>query len=288
VSAIMNKLHYATAKDYENSACVVFGANTKNAGTAPTFHQANSYSYFSADVIRQADNKLFSLPENFKLGNQLWDDGNINFENNLKVEIEKVSNHFQKILQAKKIPICLGGDHIIKYAALLAINNIFKDDVGIVYVDAHPDCEQQAELNYASILHHSFQLSHLKPKQVMLVGIRQFTENEVQSLTKLNTIGIIKGLDFCSLGIHEILNKIIDHFTGLKYLYFSIDLDGLSPCSAPAVESPYPGGPTLNELLFLIQHLRSRFEYIGMDISEHIPEADKDHRTALAAVRIFK
>lgn len=287
----MKKLRYACCSNYTEADCILFGANTQNAGTAPTFTtEDDRKALFSADIIRQIDNELYSLPENFKSGNKLWDMGNIELVNNtITSEINTVSSQYCTIFKDKKIPICLGGDHIIKFAALSALDLIVPNQYGVVYIDAHPDCEKQDTLSYASILYHGFLLPHLTPLQVMLVGIRQFTEHEVLSLNAYQSdIGIIKGTDFGLLNMKEILEKIRKQFKGLKYLYFSIDLDGLSPCCAPAVESPYPGGPTLNQILYLIQNLRSDFNYIGLDISEFIPNLDKNHLTALTASRLLK
>ncbi len=92
----------------------------------------------------------------------------------------------------------------------------------------------------------------------------------------------------CSAVNAEQLQKIQKKFRGLKYLYFSIDLDGLHPSCAPAVESPYPGGPTIDQAILLVQLLRGHFNYIGMDITEFVPALDHQHITALSAARLLK
>ncbi|CEG56101.1 Agmatinase (fragment) [Legionella fallonii LLAP-10] len=84
------------------------------------------------------------------------------------------------------------------------------------------------------------------------------------------------------------VQKIVTQFSGLKYLYFSVDLDGLNPSCAPGVESPYPGGPDINQVIYLIHKLKEHFVYVGMDISELIPKLDPNHVTALSAARILK
>lgn len=209
--------------------------------------------------------------------------------NSIAEETELVSSHFVTLFTQDKAAICLGGDHIIKFAALKALDQMLPGEYGVVYLDAHPDCEAQESLSYSSILHHGFKLPHLKPSQIMLTGIRQFTESEAKALIAYQPeIGTIMGSDFSSANMEKLAEKIIAQFNGLKYLYFSIDLDGLSPSCAPAIESPCPGGPSLNQVIYLIQHLRNHFTYVGMDISEFIPKLDKNHITALSAARIMK
>lgn len=281
---------YATCKKRAHARCEIFGANTQCAGTAPTFSLAQDREIFSADFIREVDNRLYSFPENFKSGEHLWDSGNLNFnERSIVAETELVSSRFEALFQEEKVPICLGGDHVIKYSALKALDTTIPGEYGVVYLDAHPDCEAQKILTYSSILHHGFLMPNLKPRQIMLTGIRQFTENEAKALKVYQSeIGVIMGSEFASTSMDNVLDKIIKQFSGLKYLYFSIDLDGLNPSCAPAVESPYPGGPSLNQIIYLIQHLKKNFTYIGMDISEFIPELDKNNITALSAARIMK
>ncbi len=285
-----SQFNYASCTNRAHARCEVFGANTQCAGTAQTFTLSHDRGLFSADFMRGVDNRLNSLPENFKTGDYLWDAGNLHFnEHCIRAETELVSSRFEALLQEEKVPICLGGDHVIKYSALKALDSIIPGEYGVLYLDAHPDCESQETLSYSSILHHGFILPSLKPRQIMLTGIRQFTENEAKALKAYQPhIGVIMGSEFASASLENMIDKIIKQFSGLKYLYFSIDLDGLNPSCAPAVESPYPGGPTLNQVIYLIQNLRKHFTYIGMDISEFIPQLDKNHITALSASRIMK
>ncbi|MCE0723745.1 arginase family protein [Legionella resiliens] len=286
----MPQLSYATCYDYEKAKAVIFGVNTQSAGTAPTFSGTSTQDEFSADFIRRVDNRLYSFPENFKPGDELLDAGNLEVANhNLANEIEIVSTHFYKLIKNNKKPICLGGDHVIKYAALKALDQAIPGEYGVIYLDAHPDCEAQDILSYSSILHHGFLLPSLIPRQIMLLGIRQFTESEVSGLSRYHPdIGIIMGSEFCNTNMEIMAQKIITQFYGLKYLYFSIDLDGLNPACAPAVESPYPGGPDVNQIICLLHLLQHHFTFIGMDISELIPSLDRSHSTALSAARILK
>jgi agmatinase len=286
----MTKLRYASSSDCANARSVIFSVNTKCAGTAPTFSSTSDRNEFSADFIREVDNRLFSLPENFKSGDQLWDEGNLVIhQHTISDEIQLVYSKFCALMKNKKKPICLGGDHIIKYAALKALDDIVPGEYGVIYLDAHPDCEAQDVLSYSSILHHGFLLPSLAPHQIMLMGIRQFTESEAAALnTYQPNIGVIMGSEFACTDLEMMTEKIIAQFSGLKYLYFSIDLDGLSQSCAPAVESPYPGGPNINQVIYLLHSLRNHFNYIGMDICELIPKLDHNHITALSAARIIK
>lgn len=43
--------------------------------------------------------------------------------------------------------ICLGGDHVIKYSALKALDRIIPGEYGVVYLDAPQDCEAQKNID---------------------------------------------------------------------------------------------------------------------------------------------
>ena len=287
----MIKLKFASAVTSGSANCILFGANTLCAGTAPTTAKIERReNAFCADIIRKVDNIHYSLPENYRLGDKLWDAGNLKIHKHDKSsEIIQVKEYIGSVLSQNKVPICLGGDHMIKYAAIAALNDHKPGEFGIIYIDAHPDCEVNDSVSYSSILHHGFLLEDFQPEQVMLVGLRQFTENEAQALKKYSEkIGILSGTDFYSFSVNELIDKTIQQFKGINYLYFSIDLDGLDTASAPGVESPYPGGPTLGQVIYFIQTLAKHFRYIGMDISEYLPEQDVNHITAFTAARLIK
>ncbi|HHF7365448.1 TPA: arginase family protein [Legionella bozemanae] len=210
----MTQMNYATCIDYEKAKTVIFGVNTQCAGTAPTFSSTSNQDEFSADYVRRVDNKLFSLPENFKTGDALWDAGHLEIaDHTLANEIEVVSSYFYELINNDKKPICLGGDHIIKYAALNALDQAIPGEYGVIYLDAHPDCEAQDSLSYSSILHHGFLLPSLTPRQIMLTGIRQFTEREASALFHYQPdIGIIKGSEFNSINLETAAQKISLNF----------------------------------------------------------------------------
>jgi agmatinase len=74
----------------------------------------------------------------------------------------------------------------------------------------------------------------------------------------------------------------------VRRVFLSVDLDGLAPHEVPAVEAPFPGGPTFRELLVLLRALAQRYELVGMDITEFIPEFDPIKLTALVTARLVK
>lgn len=282
-------LQFATCADERRARSVLFGANTQGAGFSESARGKSDAprALFTADSVRAADNESPSLTEQLADGSTLFDAGNLPLEGLAPDEqVARTRERFLGLFRQGQRPICLGGDHLIKYAALSAVSAAF-EDCGVVYFDAHPDCALDERLFYGSILHHAWKLPHVRPERTSLLALRQVSLVEREGLRHWKP-GIIHAMDFCVRGVPGVLESLRAQLGDSKRLFLSIDLDGLSPHEVPAVEAPYPGGPTLMELLAVLRSLADHYELVGMDVSEFIPEFDPVKLTALTTARLVK
>jgi agmatinase len=290
---MVKKLDYAAAPNVDSALAVVFGANSQGAGISESFvgqtikDKLIAPTLFSGDAIRVADNESPSLPDNFKLGSHLFDAGNLDLEGLTPAQqITKIKNQYLNLFAAKKFAIGLGGDHFIKFAALSAVSEAVPG-TAVIYVDAHPDCVLSDSLAYNTILHHAFQLPGISPLQTSVVGLKQVNEAEAEGLRKWQPC-LIRSTDFAALSMADVIEKLKHQLRGCQNVYLSVDLDGLDPSSAPAVEAAYPGRPSLHDLICIIHSFAEDFHFIGMDISEHLPQLDPFKITGLTAARLLK
>ncbi|MBM7114467.1 arginase family protein [Archangium primigenium] len=282
-------LRFATCAEERQARSVLFGANTQGAGFSESARGQSDTprAVFTADFVRAADNESPSLTEALADGRTLFDAGNLPLEGlPASVQVERTRERFLGAFRQGQRPICVGGDHLIKYAALSAVSAAF-EDCGVVYFDAHPDCALDERLFYGSILHHAWRLPHIRPERTSLLALRQVNAAEREGLAHWKP-GIIPALDFCVRGLPGVLDALQAQLGGARRLFLSIDLDGLSPHEVPAVEAPYPGGPSLRELLALMHALAGRYELVGMDITEFLPAFDPAKLTALTTARLVK
>ncbi|QRN99191.1 arginase family protein [Archangium violaceum] len=285
-------LQFATCAVERKASAVLFGANTQGAGFSESARgkaaEAGERRHlFSGDFVREADNESPSLTEQLADGASLYDAGNLPLSGlSAEEQVARVRARFLELFQRGQRAVCLGGDHLIKYAAFSAVSAAF-EDCGIVYLDAHPDCAQEERLYFGSILHHAWLLPHVSPERTSLLGLRQVNATERKGLWRWKP-GIIHALEFCELGLPEVISKLKSQLGKVRRVFFSVDLDGLAPHEVPAVEAPYPGGPTLREVLVLLRALAERYELVGMDVSEFIPELDSVKLTALTTARLTK
>ncbi|HLF66208.1 MAG TPA: arginase family protein [Gammaproteobacteria bacterium] len=201
-------------------------------------------------------------------------------------QVATMQDHFQKIFQLNKAPLCLGGDHLVKYAG---ISSLFatQPDSYVIYLDAHPDCHMTDKLYYGSILHHIFTNHNVDPKRIILTGLRQANQAEKDGYDHYQ-MPTLFGLDFSLYSVKEIYTKIQNIIPAGSRLYFSVDLDGFDPSDTPGIEQPCPGGLRINQFIALMHTLAQDYTFTGMDITEFLPVIDKHKLTALAMMRLAK
>ncbi|WP_338864400.1 arginase family protein [Myxococcus stipitatus] len=283
------RLRHASCPEESQARAVMFGANTQGAGFSESARGKSEAprKLFTADVVRDADNESPSLTELLEDGALLFDAGNLPVEGLAASEqLAVVRARFAGLFRAGQRAIGVGGDHFIKYAALAAVSDVF-EDCGVLYVDAHPDCAQNEALGFDSILHHAWKLPHVRPERTCLFGVRQVNARERDGL-RVWRPGVIAATELVERGLPAVLETMVAQLGGVRRVFVSVDLDGLAPHEVPAVEAPYPGGPTFRELLVLLRGLSRRYELVGMDVSEFIPELDTARLTALVTARLVK
>jgi agmatinase len=291
----VHTLQFASATSSDSACCELFGANTQGAGFSQSvrgelqgLHQPDTpLENFAADFIRLADNASPSLTSCFSNGQHLFDSGNLMLSGlNPADQMNKVTDIFLKILKSKRVPMALGGDHLLKFAGIRACHQ--HDPLcGFLYVDAHPDTLPQQEVTYASILHHAVHTLQIDPARILILGLRQQTEQEYQGL-KNSGIAYITARSFQENVLAESENLALHHFVGCKNLYVSIDLDAFHTSEAPAVEASFPGGIFFNRFVSFLEKISFDLKFLGFDLTEFMPNYDAHQVTALLAANLAK
>ena len=222
---------------------VVFGARLGREAAA-SLQSLRQVSWFVEGY--DADKKMDLLANiNFS------DDGDLEFAS--YDDLRKITDNAKKILEAKKIPLMLGGGHL---AALYALQALGKD-VKILTLDAHCDLkdsyidekivdlsfiadgvEIDPKLDDATYLRRACEDS-VDPKNVMMLGIRSCDEDEINFAEK-NKIQIFTAKQIKN-NMAAVKQKISE-FTRGSDVYINLDLDVFDPCIAPAVDQQEPCG----------------------------------------------
>jgi agmatinase len=184
----------------------------------------------------------------------------------------------KKILANKKLFGLVGGDHSTPLGAIKAIcehnSKDGKSEVGILHIDAHSDTRkayQGFQQSHASIMYNVMHLP-MKPKKLVQVGIRDFSEDEykfVKSREDIRTFfdmevkqRLLKGESWASVAT-DIVNELP------QKVYISFDIDGLDPRYCPSTGTPVIGGMSTDEVFFLFSLVaQSGRQIVGFDLNE--------------------
>lgn len=201
--------------------------------------------------------------------------------------IEKTNDDVVEFLsQNDDLPVIVGGDHSITYACFKAFSKKFPD-AGLLVFDAHPDLVNNFNPpTHEDYLRTLIEEGHLNPKNVVLVGTRNWDQKEKDYMQQ-------KGIKQFSMKeiAREGLNEVSDSFMSVARqwpaLYVSIDIDVIDPAFAPGTHFIEPGGLTSREFLHFLHRLKNLKNIAAYDLVEINPKKDSNGRTVKLGAKIL-
>lgn len=200
------------------------------------------------------------------------------------------------VLDAKRLPVILGGDHSVPFGAIRACAEQHKG-LGVLHFDAHSDLRDAFEgfsWSHASILHN---VATRIPQVTKIVqaGIRDFGEREFafiqESRGRIRTLfdADWQRAKVDQMNLRELVKKRLDDLPGKVFVSF--DVDGLDPVLCPNTGTPVPGGFTWSDAMLWLEELaRSGREVVGVDLNEVNPGTtpeDADSWDAIVGARLL-
>jgi agmatinase len=202
---------------------------------------------------------------------------------NLEESHAKISNFVKK----NDVPVCLlGGDHSLTYASFKEFSKKYKNP-GLLVFDAHLDLmnnfKPPTHEDYLRVL---IEDKHLNPKNVVIVGVRNIHQNELE-FAKKNKIRVFDMKKISQNGVHEISETIMQTCRKFDALYVSVDIDVLDPAFAPGTGYNEPGGLTTRELIYFIQRIKNLKNIKMWDLVEVNPDKDINENTICVAAKLL-
>ncbi len=197
---------------------------------------------------------------------------------------ETLSEIVWQILERKKLPVVIGGEHSISYGFVQGLAQKY-DNFGIVVFDSHLDLGDrysEKDFTHAAWLKYSLELPQVK--NATLFGIRNFNkiEHEYWQNSK-GKVNVYLARDKDNWGS---MAKIIKALP--ENIYLSFDIDAFDPSIMPATGTPEPGGLLWDETLNLIREISKKKNIIGMDLVELAPIKDMHAPSFIAAKLLVK
>lgn len=186
-----------------------------------------------------------------------------------------VQKFYQEVLLREQFPILIGGEHSVTLGALRALAKKYKpEEVVIVQIDAHLDLrnddsdynpEPHGPHAHSCVMRRAAELGF----RIVNIGARDFSEDESNFARELEKEG---GRFSCFEWSQEektCLTRVRELILG-KYVYLTLDVDGLDPSVMPATGTPVSGGLSWSFTRQLLQLIFRESVVIGADIVEVI------------------
>lgn len=261
--------------DYEDASLVLFGA---------PFDSTTSYrpgTRYGSSAIRHESFGLetYSPYQDEDLTDYaVFDAGDLELcFGSAEAALTDIESTAKEILSDNKLPLLLGGEHLVTLGAFRATLEKYPD-LHVIHFDAHTDLRDDylgAKLSHACVIRRCHDL--IGDGRIHQFCIRSGEREEFRFAKE-----------------HTDLHKF--NFTGLKEaveaignapVYFTIDLDCLDPSAFPGTGTPEAGGVSFLELLEAIETV-CKANVVAADVNELSPMLDTSGASTALACKVVR
>ncbi len=194
-----------------------------------------------------------------------------------RIALDMIYNFTRDIVNDGKLPIMLGGEHLVTLPAVEAVLEKFTN-LCILHLDAHTDVREEymgISLSHATVMRRIWEKTG--DKRIWQFGIRSGERYEFEWTKVHNHL-----TPFNLEGIENALNEI-----GNRPIYLTIDLDVLDPSVFPGTGTPEHGGVSFNDLIGFLLKLKGK-NIVGADLVELAPNYDNTGISTAVACKLLR
>ncbi|HOV80078.1 MAG TPA: agmatinase, partial [Bacillota bacterium] len=233
-----------SVEDYESAEIVLVGAPMEftvsfRSGTWQGPQKIRQVSYGLEEYSVDLDRDLAGYSY-FDAGDVVLPFGTVG-EN-----LRRIGRTAAQILRDGKLPLFLGGEHLISLAVIEAVYKKYPG-LAVVHFDAHADLREEylgERFSHATVMRRVAEL--IGGKNLYQFGVRSGTREEFE-FARSNTNMYIKKLAGPLSGNITLLEG--------RPVYVSIDIDVVDPAYAPGTGTAEPGGCSAEEILQAVRML---------------------------------
>ena len=192
--------------------------------------------------------------------------------------LEMIEERAEGILADGKMPILLGGEHLVTLGAVRAAAKRFPD-LRMIHFDAHADLREDylgVKLSHACVMRRCHDI--LGDGRIWQFGIRSGTREEFAFMKAGHVITepfTLKTLPQLS-------------FPEGTPVYLTVDMDVLDPSEFPGTGTQEAGGLRFRELLEALLDIFGRFKVVAFDNVELSPPLDPSGRSTALACKLLR
>jgi agmatinase len=193
--------------------------------------------------------------------------------------LQKIEERAAQILGDGKLPLLLGGEHLVTLGAVRALVRQYPD-LHIIHFDAHADLRDdylEAQLSHACVLRRCHDL--LEDGRIHQFCIRSGEREEFRFAAAHTDL---HPFDF------DGLEETVDRLRAANLpVYVTIDLDCLDPSVFPGTGTPEAGGVSFLQLLRAIRTVCTA-RVVGADLNELAPMLDQSGVSTATACKVLR
>lgn len=192
--------------------------------------------------------------------------------------LKDIQGRAEQILQDGKIPLLLGGEHLVTLGSVRAAVQKYPN-LHIIHFDAHTDLREDylgAKLSHACVIRRCHDI--LGDGRIHQFGIRSGERTE----WKFARAGHTDLHPFNLNGLKETVKALQN-----APIYFTIDLDVLDPSCFPGTGTPEAGGVDFMQLLEAIRTVCSG-NVVAADVNELCPILDQTGASTAIAGKVVR
>ncbi len=215
---------------------------------------------------------------------RVFDSGNLELPfGSAESALEEIEKRAEIILSDGKLPILLGGEHLVTLGAVRALVRRYPD-LHILHFDAHADLREDylgVRLSHASVMRRCWELTGGRTGELSIhqFCIRSGDREEFHFAgghTDLHPFGFD--------GLEDLAERLAA--SGVP-VYLTVDLDCLDPAVFPGTGTPEAGGVFFPELLNALLAVSST-RVVGADLNELAPMLDASGASTAVACKVLR
>lgn len=192
--------------------------------------------------------------------------------------LDDIHDFAADILKDNKLPLLIGGEHLVSLPAIQAVYEKYPD-LCVIHFDAHTDLRDDylgTKLSHASVIRRVWDF--VGDGRIWQFGIRSgeraefYWAKEHTHLQKFNFDG---------------LENAVAQLKG-KPVYLTIDLDVLDPSCFPGTGTPEAGGVTFVQLFNAMLSIIQGCQVVGCDLVELSPMLDASGASTATALKVLR
>lgn len=271
---IMNFI--AAEADFDEARAVIFGA---------PFDGTTSFrpgTRFGPGAIRAESDGIetYSPYQNKDLEDiAVFDSGDLLLPfGNIEAVLEEICARTAEILEAGKMPVMLGGEHLVTLGAVRAMVQKYPE-LHIIHFDAHTDLRDDylgERLSHATVIRRCHDL----------VGDGRIHQFGIRSGERAEWDFAFAHTDFHPFNVKDVLDVVLALGSDVP-VYVTLDLDVLDPSLFCGTGTPEAGGvffQDLEEALLALEALN----VVGFDMNELSPHYDASGVSTAVACKVLR